>query len=325
MKDFYLHAYGHCDVDKILKKLNACILKKQQCRLWLLCAEEYDYISIDRYNISKFVFDSSFVETILVLGALEHKNIERYTKLGINVTIWPTFWFYKTIADVDITNLKTKRNPNTLFICLNNRGHSHRVKTIDKIAEHNLLDDGKISWHDETVKNSSWFLTSISLESEKNKQFYQHSLPHEFNDCLINLVTESTVNEYLIDISEKTINAIIGGMPFIVVGCAGIHKKLELMGFELYTEIFDYEFDSFKNIDQRINCIVKQLDNIKKKYKGKYATVYRILQPKITYNKLQMLNMIDQTQKLPQEIINFPAYAEIINKARIKIKEIRSL
>jgi len=323
MKDFYLHAWADNNVDKILKKINVCIIKKQKCRLWIMCAEEYDYIPISNYELSTFVFQSSLVETFLVLGALEHNNPERYKKLGINVILWPTFWFYKTIADVNVTNLKTKRDFNKLFICLNNRGHSHRIKSINQIVDNNLFNDGIISWHDETVKVRSLSRKKLPLESEKNKPFYDHVLPDEVNNCLINLVTESTIDNHLIDISEKTINAIVAEMPFIIVGCAGIHKKLESMGFELYTEIFDYEFDSFKNVDERIYSLIKQLGNIKEKYSRRYNQIYKILQPKISHNKLQLLKIVNQNQNLPQEVIKFPAYLEILNTARQKGQEIR--
>jgi len=326
MKHFYLHAWADCDVNKILKKINVCILKKQQCRLWIMCAEEYDYMPINGHMIHKFIFKSPLVETWLVIGVLEHKNIKSYTELGIKVVLWPTFWFYKTIADANTENLKTTRDFTRLFICLNNRGHAHRVGTIDKIAESNLFSDGIISWHDDTAKVRSLSLKNLHLKSEKDdEQFYQHVLPNEFNNCLINLVTESTVDNYLIDISEKTINAIIAGMPFIIVGCPGVHKKLQDLGFELFTEIFDYEFDSFEHIDQRTNSIVEQLAGIKEKYSKRYNQVYKILQPKISHNRSQLLRIINQNQDLPKEVINFSVYTEIINKAKEKEQEIRRL
>lgn len=325
MKDCFLHAWADNDVKEILEKVYACIKKKQQCRLWIMCAEEYDYIPIDNYKLSKFCFESNFVETILVLGVLDYYDTKKYTRYGIKVVIWPAFWFYKTIAGVNIENLKPKRYFNNLFICLNNRGHPHRVKTIEQIITNNLLDDGIISWHDKTVKPSQLDKNFFPLKSEKDTQFDQHTLPSEFNECLINLVTESTVDNYLVDISEKTINAIIGGMPFVIIGCPGIHKNLEKLGFKLYTEIFDYEFDSFKNVEERIGSIISQLSTIKEKYQKRYAHIYKVLEPKILHNRLQLLEIINQNQDLPQEIINFPAYAEILNEAKTQEKEIRRL
>lgn len=323
MKNFYLHGWATNNVKKILKKINVCIEKKQYCRLWIMCAEEYDYILINnKYRISRFNFNSDFVETIIVLGALEHNNLKKYTQHGIKVVIWSTFWFYKTVADVNTQNLKSKRNFKNLFICLNNRGHPHRVKTIDKIIKNNLLNDGIISWHDKTI-GVSQLNSNLVLKSEKDTQFYQHILPREFNECLINLITESTVDNYLIDVSEKTINAIISGMPFLIIGCPKIHKKLEELGFKLFTEIFDYEFDSFINLDERIESVINQLSSIKEKYHKRYAQIYKAIEPKILHNRLQLVKIINQNQDLPQEVLNFPAYAEILNEAKTKEEVIR--
>lgn len=322
MKNFYLHSWATNNVKKILKKINVCIEKNQYCRLWIMCAEEYDYLPIENYNLSKFCFESAFVETILVLGVLKHYNTEIYTRYGIKVVIWPTFWFYKAIASVNTENLKTRRDFKNLFICLNNRGHPHRVKTIEQIVTNNLLNDGVISWHDKTVRPSQ-LDSNLSLKSEKDTQFDQHILPNEFNECLINLVTESTVDNYLIDVSEKTINAIISGMPFLIIGCPKVHKKLEKLGFKLFTEIFDYEFDSFINLDERIEAVINQLSSIKEKYHKRYAQIYRAIEPKILHNRLQLVKIINQNQDLPKEVLNFPAYAEILNEAKIKKELIR--
>ena len=61
----------------------------------------------------------------------------------------------------------------------------------------------------------------------------------------------------------------------------GIRTKNKY-GFELYDEIFDYEFDSKDNINDRISGIIENLNNLKEK---NYYDLHKKIEPKLEYNK----------------------------------------
>jgi len=319
MQEFYLHAWADNNVKKVLKKINSCIEKNKKCRLWILCAEEYEYISVNDYKLSRFVFKTSLVETILILGVLEHTYLEKYTKQGVKVILWTTFWFFNSVRLASLKNISSKKDIKNLFICMNNVAHDHRIKTIDCLVKNDLLKHGLISWHRNTNKFKYWNEEITTLPSEKN-EFFQSILPKELNSCLVNVITESTTEDYLIDVSEKTIHAILAGLPFIIIGCPGLHRKLEELGFKLYTELFNYDFDNIKDDNERIENIVFQLKKLKDK---NYNVLFDRVKDKVIRNRQNLFRIIEKDTGVPQEIYKFPVYEEIIRESKLSTKLIK--
>lgn len=320
MKKFFLHAYDNNPVQQILNEINICIKNAELCKLWIMCAEEYDFLNIIDYgnrefDIHTFSFRSELVETILVLGALEKKNLKQYKSLGITVYIWKDFWFRKAVSALDTNNITSNKNIEHLFICLNNRPVYHRIKTVQSIIAKDLTDYGFVTWHADLKllslsKNKEKKINS-TLPSEASYFWSQSNLPTEFNSCLINVVTESTTNSGVIDISEKTVHAIAAGMPFLVIGCQGIHKKLEKMGFLLFHDLFDYSFDSYKQEDDRIESVIKQLKQLQK-YSRNYNDLYRQVKPLIDHNKNKLAEIVNNDLAIPWYARDYKIYREYV-------------
>lgn len=175
-----------------------------------------------------------------------------------------------------------------LFINLNRRPHYHRCMLIDNLEKYKLLDYSYYTWCE----------YSSEYENPYDFNFWKEELIRDgYNDnyynCksvlnkspLISIVTESEVSH--ISFSEKVFKPLLIGMPFLVLGAKGFHKKLEEYGIELYTELFDYSFDDLDDLEQRVIGICENLNNLKDM---DYNYLYDIIKTKAKRNRDYVLD-----------------------------------
>jgi hypothetical protein len=123
-------------------------------------------------------------------------------------------------------------------------------------------------------------------------------MPLELNSSFIQLVTESEDTETFI--TEKTVTPILLNKPFLVASSVGFHHNLEQLGFQLYTELFDYSFDSESDIFVRYEKIVENIKRYIKLSPAELKQQYNNVIDKITYNR----NLaIKYATTVPKEVI----------------------
>lgn len=153
--------------------------------------------------------------------------------------------------------------------CLNRVPRPHRVKLVDLLYQRGLFDNNIVSWSMLLGESNGSYGFEHWQEqlkiynegpAETNGLSCLHCEPLGYNNTLVDVVSESSVDT--IFITEKITRSIFLEKPFVVLGAPGIHKKLADMGFELYTEIFDYEFDNYSDVNDRIDSILTQLEHI---------------------------------------------------------------
>ena len=76
------------------------------------------------------------------------------------------------------------------------------------------------------------------------------------------------------------------------------NNNLKKYGFEMYDEIFDYEFDKKESLEERIDGIMKNLLKIKDE---DYSNIYEKLKEKIEKNTLTAIEIIKQNKFTSQE------------------------
>jgi len=180
-----------------------------------------------------------------------------------------------------------------LFVCLNLRPHWWRAHQVDLLEKYNLFEHGAISWNHWTFDSPLddigyqfrfWKPTykNLTEPSPLELGFPQNQLPEEYHRSFMQLVTESTIKCNVI--SEKTIAALAMKKPFLVSSCKGFHKMLVDLGFQLYDEIFDYNFDSEPDTEIRFDMIAKNIYTLTKYSKKELVELYATLLPKIEHN-----------------------------------------
>lgn len=204
-------------------------------------------------------------------------NLRRITGVeDIEVIPYKTVWFdiaYSSLTkqahNADTFN-RTNYRFDKLFISLNNAIRDHRTYFVDTLFKYDL--DGYLSFLqiDENTKKQFKYWKNprrqaLQTQRRPNINKYLYKLPNQWYRAPIHLISE-TFNTLLpngdIDISEKTTYPLLLGKPFLVAGPVDFHKHLGDLGFELYTEIFDYSFDSIENYEQRIDVMLNMVSEL---------------------------------------------------------------
>jgi hypothetical protein len=225
---------------------------------------------------------------------------------------------------MNVENLSIKDSFNKLYLNLNNKSRYHRCLMMDELYSNNLFDFGINSWNqkkDECGLNDilinedlffdfkHWTEKYMNVDGYKIKEY---GFKDEYTDmitepnCFMSLVGESSM--YIPFVTEKTYRPILLKHPFLCYGAKNQNKEITKYGFELYDEIFDYDFDSKNHISDRIRGIIDNLNNLKNE---NYYDLYKKIEPKLIYNKNHALKI--------RENDNFNPYVEFYEKYSNKV------
>ena len=65
-------------------------------------------------------------------------------------------------------------------------------------------------------------------------------------------------------LTEKTIKALLTGMPFIIMGSYKFLQNLQVLGFRTFNEVWAEEYDKIENFNQRLDAIIEVLNSLNK-------------------------------------------------------------
>lgn len=160
-----------------------------------------------------------------------------------------------------------------LFLNLNRRGRSHRVKLLSEIIKNNLRNDGYITWADyevetfddfdyDLVKKTKFDTLDITDIENTNPT---SEIPKKYIDkSFLWLNTETLYKNDCLFLSEKTYKPIISGMPFILFGNPNTLKNLKQDGFKTFERWIDESYDEDMHIHDRVLKIINELKKLKK-------------------------------------------------------------
>jgi len=117
--------------------------------------------------------------------------------------------------------------------------------------------------------------------------FYPNSNPLPYNEylsCFCAVVTESNFAHPFATFTEKTINAIKAGRPFILVSSPGTLAYLKKYGFKTFDEFWDESYDKENNHEQRLIKILKLIDYIDSFTVDELKSVYSKMLPILKHN-----------------------------------------
>lgn len=297
----------------------------KDCNIILLSAEEYEFYpgSLEEIFTEKIknnlVNNDVFVNFVYGSSSLnDYTNnlIRLYHQPNYNmfVNLWPTIWLNRTVS----SNLKScnydyflskykidfkKEKIKYLYITMNNVGKYHRCMLIDLLAKNNLLDLGAISWRNFCLDTSyNWKYTKPIKRTlsdfenyDKNTYDFQFTPPEEFFESFVSIIAETTTE--LIFLTEKTATAILYKQPFLVQGAPKFHQFLKSLGFQLYTEVFDYSFDDEEDLEIRTRMIVDNLNKIKN---YDLNNSYIEIKSKLDSNYNRLLEIIQDENFIPE-------------------------
>lgn len=130
------------------------------------------------------------------------------------------------------------------------------------------------------------------------EQFYcpsSSSTPYEsYINSFCAIVTESNFAHPFPMFSEKVINAMKAGRPFIVASSAGTLEYLRQHGFKTFSEFWDESYDTEPNHELRLQKIMQLVDYIDSMSIDELKELYSKIKPTVEYNFRWLNEMRDK-------------------------------
>lgn len=218
---------------------------------------------------------------------------------------WDTYWLTKTYYYIKdcVESEYTKH-----YICMNGRARNHRARLLDNLYHNDMFKYGNLTWNNghamvnQPYEFKYWNPIPLRLDitedmiSKMNnnvmrllasgisgKSPMMYNLPLEYHSSFMQIVTETRTDLHYI--TEKTSIPLILKKPFLALSSKGYHNNLTKYGFQLYDEIFDYSFDECDDIDDRVNGIIKNVQNISSHNLTDCKLIYEKVNDKLSHNR----------------------------------------
>jgi hypothetical protein len=183
---------------------------------------------------------------------------------------------------------------------------------MDMLAKNDLIKHGALTWRDmchakvdDRYPYKYWKPKVLLLDQGLDVEFRQETMPIEFNNAFMQLVTESDDTDTFF--SEKTATPMFLNKPFLVASNCGFHKDLKALGFELYDELFDYSFDSEVDMETRYDKLAQNLKQYVGLNSSQLKDYYNKVSDKIRHNR----NLsIKYALEAPKEIMDLHLLVE---------------
>ena len=131
----------------------------------------------------------------------------------------------------------------------------HRYTLIDELHRDGLIHNGWFTWLERRmptpqnwIQNSSseWRGAIRTLDLDKDSiedDIAQEIVPAEYNRAMFDIALESIVDDRIIFYTEKTWKNLLRGKLFLPLGGQNGIRYLRDLGFKMYTELFNYDYD----------------------------------------------------------------------------------
>lgn len=260
--------------------------------------EVYDNL-IAEYNLDRnlVVIASRFFESSF------HYQIERYTGLEYNAT-----------------TLRDKK-----FLSFNRMPRYHRMKLIDFLFEHNLIDKGFVSFGNDfnyensaklyienykdefthIYKNESILPLNLNATNERNNpaELYPEDAVY-FDNSYFSIVTETqfysknshvynSYEEPNIFPSEKIYKPLALMHPFILVGRPKFLEALRSHGYKTFHPFIDETYDTIEDDEVRLNMILSEVTRLCNLSDDQYIEWMQQIKPIVEHNKKFMFHNSD--------------------------------
>ena len=139
---------------------------------------------------------------------------------------------------------------------------------------------------------------TISVNGKKlDKGIFNMFLPEESFESCCDVVLETYLKgpTYF---TEKTWKQIVLERPFIMIGAKGINHHLRDLGFKLYDEIFNYDYDLEDNDLVRLKGFWAQIERYLDLEVSEFEKKLKLIKEKLIHNRnvyIEKLSFIDKT------------------------------
>lgn len=282
-------------------------------------AEEYDFSEhffedLKRYKPKNYNF---------VLGGTQNSVCEKYKDFG-EVKYWSDYFAYKLAYYLNVEKYLEILKPQDItipftFYVRNSRDYREYLHNI--LRQEDVLKYGDWSYNDNSLDNQIIYLPV----DKQLSSFYNPIGLHlkSYSNSFLDIACETYNYEHeKYYITEKTWRPILWGKPFLIAGRAGINVQLTNMGFELFDEIINYDFDAEYDWEKRMRMISEQVVKLCKSNYNFNELYYDVLYPKIKHNRALLMNNILKQKDIPGICLQVPLYSKYIKGAQKNIEKL---
>lgn len=246
---------------------------------------------------------------------------QRQSDIGINYTVINWYYFLydyvnralnpRIVDSWQDKDYKFNKNKEFVFSSLIGDRRTWRDFLVNRIHNCLTFDNYVLNYAGQELKQQSRhddiFYDFNQFDSVKS--IYQHytlssSIPiNLYNKSKLLLIVESTTYEHdEFHLTEKTIKALLTGIPFVICGSYKFLEQLRALGFKTYSEVWSEDYDQIQNNQDRIISIVDLLNDISTMDWDQ--SMVDKLQNIAYHNKAQLLNINSIMKKQILTIVN---------------------
>lgn len=276
------------------------------------CMEEYEPIRVFGIFFNK-IQQWLIKENKKVICIVPSKSTFEYDNVTFEDSVG--YYFYSKIAyDKALVFLADHGlgQRSHLLSCYNTAGKWERGLMIDQLSRYDLLKNNFVSLysniynHPESGEAFNWKYHDGSwLKLEKDFRLHVPGTPYTPWDIpstilqsFMDIVTESTNQKDNFFMTEKTVKSISCLKPFLALSCANYHKYLnEKFQFKYYDMLFDYSFDQYEKVEDRIEGIIQNVLRLRRRLEveDKSSLLEEIL-PVLYYNREQYIKNFNNSE-----------------------------
>ncbi len=236
-----------------------------------------------------------------------HRGIE--LSAGMNFTYIPIDSFICWVPE--LRNQTAEYSPSSskdLFLCYNRMPRNHRIITLCEMIRTGILERGLVSYYGNNTKDTAERIKNLGREdliaaAETLDNLLpikidmdlginnpaQNIVDEHYKSTFLSVVPETLYNDNTLFFSEKIWKTLAVGHPFMIVGSCGMLSKLREQGYRTFSSWWDEDYDEITNINERIRCIVNELNRLSSLSRQELINMRIDMRPTIEHNQ-QLFN-----------------------------------
>ena len=239
--------------------------------------------TIDNLNLVEYPDDV----TVYQVGNVIDEKFKQFYFSSAAIVLNAVFKTYE--AD----QLVLTANP-LMYLCYQNKPHYHRQLLTSKLLHNNLLERGVITLSKHKFEFTFPELFPITIDDGPDTKFYgpYKESPYSLGDisvwqnCFLNVISETFPISANYFISEKTYKPIIGMRPFVLNGDPRILSYLESQGFNTFEEYWpDVNFRKCANMNDVTDAVITVIQRIAGLSSAAVYEMYTEMLPKLQHNR----------------------------------------
>jgi hypothetical protein len=243
-----------------------------------------------------------FDQSVLLHSEKRSFNLELYQ----NSQYVPAYYWSHAVIALDwfryAKHIKLQKNQQLNTFLIYNRAWSgtreYRLKFADLLIDHQLVDacQTTVGFYDNQTHYGQHNFTNQHWQPHHQLETYYKENQHiscssadfnldDYNSTVFEVVLETLFDDERLQLTEKVLRPIALGQPFILCSTVNSLKFLREYGFKTFDSVFDEQYDTIANPDERLHAVVHLMKEITRWDRNTQSIKMQQIQEIVNYNK----------------------------------------